>query len=76
MIHSRAVPTKMDKSTGYRLAIKYTYSVDGKPTQGNGITASDGDQKTRTKAQMILKEIPVSGEVDLYYSPSDPGHSV
>ncbi|MFO7883628.1 MAG: DUF3592 domain-containing protein [Desulfobacteraceae bacterium] len=76
MIHSRPVPTKVNKSTEYRLAVKYRYSVDGKTYTGDCITSSDGFQKTRKEAYKILKKYPVGGEVTVYYSPSDPGYSV
>jgi hypothetical protein len=76
MTYARAVPTKVNNSQEYRLSVKYTYSVDGKSYSGDRITASDGYQKTRRKANDVLKKYPVGKEVSVYYSPSDPSLAV
>jgi len=76
MTYARAVSTKVDNKNEYRLSVKYRYIVDGKSYTGERITASDQNQKTRSRANNVLKKYPVGGEVSVYYNPARPGSSV
>jgi hypothetical protein len=74
--YARAESHKADKGYQYMPSVRYAYVVNQKSYTGNRITASDTYEKTKSRADVILRDYPVGGAVTVYYDPAKPGDSV
>ncbi|GAB6094242.1 hypothetical protein JCM14469_04940 [Desulfatiferula olefinivorans] len=73
---ARAESRKADKGFQYMPSVRYTYSVNQTRYTGSRITASDTYEKTKSRAEKILRDYPVGGAVTVYYDPEKPGESL
>jgi hypothetical protein len=67
--HSSVSASRGSKSTTYKLAVQYSYSVDGRPYEGHQHRFSSWSTSNSGPAEALVRRYPVGSPVTVFHAP-------